>query len=43
MFESNKFSNLLMSRPRYDSVGVDIITANLRTAGMIRKEYFDLL
>ncbi len=29
--------------PKYDEVGVDIIKANLRTAGINRKEYFELL
>ena len=29
--------------PRYDAIGVDIITANLRTAGMSRETYFKLL
>lgn len=29
--------------PKYDEVGVDIIKANLKTAGINRKEYFELL
>ena len=29
--------------PKYDEVGIDIITANLRSAGMSRKKYFELL
>jgi len=29
--------------PKYDEVGVDIIKANLRTAEISRKEYFELL
>lgn len=28
--------------PKYKEVGVDIITANMRTAGMSRKRYFEL-
>jgi predicted RNA binding protein YcfA (HicA-like mRNA interferase family) len=29
--------------PRYNEVDVDIITSNIRTAGMTRKEYFKFL
>jgi predicted RNA binding protein YcfA (HicA-like mRNA interferase family) len=29
--------------PRYDDVGIDIIMANMRTAGMSREKYFQLL
>ncbi|WP_415206593.1 type II toxin-antitoxin system HicA family toxin [Rudaea sp.] len=29
--------------PRYEEVGVDIITANMRTAKMSRERYFELL
>ncbi|GJL77630.1 MAG: hypothetical protein NPINA01_06190 [Nitrospinaceae bacterium] len=29
--------------PKYPNVGVDIIKANMRTAGMSRDEYFKLL
>lgn len=29
--------------PTYSEVGVDIIMANMRTAGMSRKRYFELL
>lgn len=29
--------------PKYKEVGRDIITNNMRTAGMTRKEYFELL
>ncbi|MCA1990346.1 MAG: hypothetical protein LDL07_14590, partial [Desulfarculus sp.] len=29
--------------PKYNSVGVDIIHANMRTAGMSREEYFQHL
>ena len=29
--------------PRYSQVGVDIIKNNLRTAGMTRERYFELL
>ena len=29
--------------PEYSEVGVDIIHANMRTAGMTRKRYFSLL
>ena len=29
--------------PKYDEVGLDIIKANMRTAGMSRPRYFELL
>ncbi len=29
--------------PEYDEIGLDIIRANMRTAGMSRKRYFELL
>jgi predicted RNA binding protein YcfA (HicA-like mRNA interferase family) len=29
--------------PKYDSIGLDIIKSNMRTAGIDRKEYFRLL
>ncbi len=29
--------------PRYDEVGLDIIRSNMRTAGMSRERYFELL
>lgn len=29
--------------PEYDEIDVDIIKNNMRTAGMTREEYFDLL
>lgn len=29
--------------PKYDSIGLDIITSNMRTAKMSRKQYFKLL
>jgi hypothetical protein len=29
--------------PKYNEVDVDIITANMRTAGITRKEYFEFL
>jgi len=29
--------------PKYDEVGVDIITSNMRTARMSRERYFELL
>ncbi len=29
--------------PKYDEVGLDIIKANMRTAGMSRDRYFELL
>jgi hypothetical protein len=32
-----------ISIPKYDEVGIDIIKANMRTAGMSREEYFKFL
>jgi len=29
--------------PKYDEVGIDVITANMRTARMSRERYFELL
>ena len=29
--------------PRYDEIGLDIIAANMRTAGMSRERYFEIL
>jgi len=29
--------------PEYEQIDIDIIKKNLRTAGMTREEYFDLL
>ena len=29
--------------PKYDEVGLDIIMSNMRTAGMSRERYFELL
>lgn len=29
--------------PKYNSVGVDIVKSNMKTAGMSRDEYFNLL
>lgn len=29
--------------PKYDEIGLDIITSNMRTAGMSRERYFALL
>jgi predicted RNA binding protein YcfA (HicA-like mRNA interferase family) len=29
--------------PRYEEIGIDIITSNMRTAGMSRERYFELL
>jgi predicted RNA binding protein YcfA (HicA-like mRNA interferase family) len=50
--ERQKGSHIVLSKlgvkraiviPTYDALGVDIITSNMRTAGMSRERYFELL
>ena len=50
--ERTRGSHIIMNKPgvarpiiipKYDEVDVDIIKANLRTAQLSRKEYFELL
>jgi predicted RNA binding protein YcfA (HicA-like mRNA interferase family) len=51
-FEREKGDHIVLSRPgtprpviipKYSSIGLDIIKANMRTANMSLKEYFKLL
>ncbi len=50
--DRNKGSHIVLTKdgvlrpviiPKYAEVGLDIITSNMRTAGMTRKRYFQLL
>lgn len=51
-FEREKGSHLVFSKPgvarpviipKYKEIGLDIIKSNMRSAGMSRKRYFELL